>query len=194
MLDISYKEILWIVTILIVIPQVYLYIKSILIWETKPHIYTKIIWFILTGIGFIVSLQKWGGPWSWVLWVTCLVQLITLLLSFKYWSKDITRFDTILLILALLCIPLYLWVENKIYSLIFVLFIDFLWYIPTFRKTYNDPWSENLFVWNLSNSKYIISIFALIEYSFYTLAYPVFLIIANGILIWIMVMRRNNSV
>lgn len=191
MFDIWYKEILWIIAILIVIPQVYLYIKSILLGETKPHIYTKIIWFILTGIGFIISIQKGWGPWSWILWITCLVQLVTLLLSFKYWTKDITRFDTFLLILALLCIPLYLWVEDKIYSLIFVLFIDFLWYIPTFRKTYNDPWSESILVWSISNSKYIISIFALIEYSFYTLAYPVFLIALNAILIWIMVVRRK---
>jgi len=191
--EITYKEILWVITLLIVIPQVYVYIKSIFKWETKPHIYTKIIWFILTWIGFIIQLKNGWWPWAWVLWITSLVQLFTLLLAIKYWTKDITRFDTILLVLALICIPIYLLVEDKIYALIFVLFIDFLWYIPTIRKTYNDPFSESLSAWNISNTKYLVSLFALIEYSFYTMAYPVFLLIANGVLITIMLVGRRKK-
>ncbi len=192
MIDINYKEILWAITVLIVVPQLYLYIRSILKWVTKPHIYTKIIWFILTGIGFIIQLQEWAWPWSWVMWITCFSQFFTLLLSIKYWTKDITKFDTLLLILALLCIPIYLWVDNVIYALIFVLFIDFLWYIPTYRKTFNDPWSEDMLVWSITNSKYIIALFALYQYNFNTMAYLVFLILANALLLWIMLVRRRE--
>ncbi len=191
MLDFTYKEILWAISIVIIIPQVYVYIKSILDGETKPHIYTKIIWFILTGIWFIIQLENAGWPWAWVMWATCLVQLSTLILALKYWTKDITKFDTSLLILAIICIPIYLWIGNKIYALVFIIFIDFFWYIPTLRKTFKAPESESLLAWNISTLKYIISLFALLEYSFYTMAYPIFLIIANLILIWIMIIRRK---
>lgn len=188
---INYKEILGFISVLIIIPQVYIYFRSIIIWETKPHIYTKIIWFILTWIGFLIQLQNWWWPGSWLLWITCFNQLIFLILSVKYWTPDITKFDTFLLISALICIPIYLWIEDKLYALSLVIFIDMLWYIPTIRKSYNDPYSENITAWTLWTIKYIISIFALYEFSFYTLAYPIFLIVFNWFLLIILLYRRK---
>lgn len=192
MLDYTYKEILWLISVALVVPQIVIYIRSMLKWYTKPHIYTKIIWFILTGIGFIIQYNAWGWPGAWILWVTCVNQFLTVVLSLKYWTKDITKFDTILLMLALLCIPLYLWVENKVYALLFVVFIDFLWYIPTYRKTYNDPYSEDLFVWSITNVKYVIAFFALASYSFETAFYIIFLIVANALLMFLIIFRRKH--
>lgn len=186
-----YKEILGAITIIIIVPQVYLYWRSILIWETKPHIYTKIIWFILTGIGFLIQLQHGWGPWARLLWGVSLTQLTSLLLAIKYGTPDITRLDTILLIGALTSIPLYLTITDKLYALLFVIFIDMLGYIPTMRKSYGDPYSENITVWMMSTIKYILSIFALVEFSLYTLAYPVFLIGFNSILLAILILKRK---
>ena len=193
MFDISIKETLGIITILIVISQVYLYFRSIVRWETKLHVYTKLIWLILTWIGFIIQMQAWGWPWAWVLWATSLTQFVSILLWLKYGISSITKFDTCLLVLALLCIPVYLWVEDKIYALIFVIFIDFLWYIPTYRKTFQNPYTENILVWCISNTKYFIAMLALTQYSFYTLAYPMFLFWANMVLIGIMYFWRKNK-
>ncbi len=192
MLSLTIKEILWIITLLIVIPQVYLYFRSIIAWETKLHIYTKIIWFILTWIWFIIQFQAWGGPGAWVLGATALTQLVSIFLGLKYGISSITRFDTTLLVLALFCIPVYLGIDDKIYALVLVICIDFLWYIPTYRKTYENPYTENLLVWYISNSKYFIAMLALVEYSFYTIAYPAFLFLANMVLIFIMVFRRKQ--
>jgi len=188
----EFKEILWIITILIIIPQVILYFRSIIKWETKLHIYTKVIWLILTGIWFIIQINAWGWPWAWVLWATSATQAVSILLGIKYGISTITRFDTVLLILALLCIPIYLWLDNKIYALSFVIFIDFLWYIPTYRKTYENPYTENMTVWMISNTKYLIALFALLEYSYATVAYPLFLFLANGSLLLLMYFRRKR--
>lgn len=185
------KEILWVITILIIVPQVYLYFRSIIKWETKLHIYTKVIWLILTGIGFIIQMQNGWGPWAWVLGATSLTQMISILLGIKYGISSITKFDTLLLVLAILCIPIYLGVEDKIYALILVIFIDFLGYIPTYRKTYENPYTENITVWCISNTKYFVALLALMEYSFYTVAYPLFLFLANAVLIGIMISRRR---
>lgn len=192
MLEYWYKEILWFISIAIIVPQVIWYIRSILIWETKPHIYTKLIWFILTGIGFVIQFKWGGGPGTWVLLWTTITQAITLILCFKYGTKDITKLDTVLVILALLCIPLYLWVENKLIALVFIIFIDFLWYIPTWRKTYKDPYTEDLILWWFTNVKYILAVFALTEYNWHTMSYLVFLILANASLMFIIYFRRKS--
>ncbi|USN59294.1 MAG: hypothetical protein H6767_04430 [Candidatus Peribacteria bacterium] len=86
---------------------------------------------------------------------------------------------------------MYLTITDKLYALLFVIFIDMLGYIPTMRKSYGDPYSENITVWMMSTIKYILSIFALVEFSLYTLAYPVFLIGFNSILLAILILKRK---
>lgn len=190
-MDIGYKEILWIITILIVIPQTYIYVKSILIWETKPHIYTRLIWTILICIWFLIQLRHWGWAGTWLLGMSFITQLVVFLLSFKYWTKDITRGDTILLVWALCAIPLYFWIENAIYSLVLIILIDTFAYIPTFRKTYRAPFSESIPAFSLGILKYGLSIFALAQYSIYTVAYPLSIVLANTVLVGMMLYRRQ---
>lgn len=190
-MDIGYKEILWAIAILIVIPQTYIYIKSILDWETKPHIYTKLIWTIVVWIWFLIQVSHGGGAGTWLLGVWFLIQFITFLMSFKYGTKDITRFDTALLFWAFISIPLYFWIESAIYSLVLIILIDMFAYIPTIRKTYNAPFTESIAAFNLGILKYWISIFALAQYSIYTVAYPLTIVLANTVLVAIMLYRRQ---
>ncbi len=192
MLDFTYKEILWAIAAFLVVPWHYYYIKSILQGDTKPHIYTNIIWVILMGIGFILQIKNGGGPGAWMLGLTATSNVFILFLAFKYWTKDITKFDRILFIWALLCIPIYLFVDNKLYSLLLVILIDILWYIPTLRKTLKAPFSENLSAWNIWTLKIIISIPALIQYNIFTLFYPIIMILVNMTLIIGMIYQRKK--
>ena len=192
-MDITYKEILWFIAILIVIPQTYIYIKSILDWETKPHIYTKAIWTIVVWIWFLIQVRHgwWAG--TWLLGVWFVIQFITFLMSFKYGTKEITRGDTILLIWALCAIPMYFGIENAIYSLVLIILIDSFAYIPTIRKTYHAPSTESIPAFSLWILKYTLSIFALAHYSIYTIAYPMSIVLANSILVAIMLYRRQGK-
>ncbi len=189
-MEIWFKEILWLITILIMIPQDILYLRSIFRWVTKPHIYTRLIWFLLMWVGFLIQYMNWWWPWTWVLWWAAIFQLAIVILSIKFWTKDITKFDTILLILSLLLIIVYLWIEEKLYALIMLIIIDMIAYLPTIRKTYNAPYSEDLFVWNIWSFKYVLSIFALSQYSFYTMAYPTAIIFMNVLFVWIILFKR----
>jgi len=192
-MDIGYKEILWAIAILIVIPQTYIYIKSILEGETQPHIYTKFIWTIVVWIWFLIQVRHWGWAGAWLLGVSFLTQLVTFLMSFKYGTKDITRFDTLLLIWAILTIPLYFWIESAIYSLILIILIDSFAYIPTIRKTYRAPFTESIPAFSLGILKYTLSILALAQYSIYTITYPLSIVLANTILVAIMAYKRQWS-
>jgi hypothetical protein len=192
-MDITYKEILWVLSVLITIHWNYFYIMSILKGKTKPHIYTRIIWAILMWIWFIIQMKAWWWPWARALWSWTIMVTIIVLLSIKYWTKDITKFDTILLILALLCILIYLWIDNKIYALLLIVSIDMLWYIPTFRKTIKSPFSEDLLtrkifiIWN------ILSIIALTQYNILTVLYPAAIFVANNILVFIILYYRRQK-
>ncbi len=190
-MEIEYKEIIWAMAILIMVPQTYIYIRSILIWETKPHIYTKFIWTIVVFIWFLIQVSHGWGAGTWLLWASFITQFITFLLSFKYGTKDITHLDSILLFWALFTIPLYFWIESAIYSLLLIILIDTFAYIPTIRKTYHAPFTESIPAFSLWILKYILSIIALAHYSIYTLAYPVSIVLANSVLVAMMLYRRQ---
>ena len=113
-MDIWYKEIIWGIAVFLSIPASYYYIRSILRWETKPHIYSRIIWAALMWIWFIIQVGAGWWPWAWMLWMATSIEMVIILLSIKYWTKDITKFDTFLLIWVLICIPIYIWIDDKL--------------------------------------------------------------------------------
>ncbi len=191
-MNIDYKDIFWILSIILVILWNYTYIISIFKGKTKPHIYTKIVWTILMWIWFIIQFNNWWWSWAWMLWASTLSEWFQVILCLKYWTKDITKFDTIILILALTCIPLYLWIEDKHYSLYAVIFIDMLWSLPMFRKTLNDPFSEDIKTWNIFTLKNIFSILALQNYTILTILYPFIMTLFNIVLIITMLILRKT--
>jgi predicted nucleotidyltransferase len=57
--------------------------------------------------------------------------------------------------------------------------IDVFGYIPTFRKSYKDPWSETLATWVLFAMADIFSILALSKYNFLTVTYLATITVVN---------------
>ena len=155
------KYIFWIIAIILMIPSQFFYIRSIIQGKTKPHIYSKIIFFIIMWLWFIIQYKNWWWFGSIILWIGALLEFITFLLALKYWRSDITKFDTYILFLALICIPVYLYSNNAYFILFLIILIDILWMIPTIRKTISSPYSEDLISWNISTIKHIFSIIAL---------------------------------
>lgn len=62
MIDISYQEILGAIAFLISIVGTVVYIRSILKGDTKPHLYTWIVFSILTCIAFFAQISDNAGP------------------------------------------------------------------------------------------------------------------------------------
>lgn len=68
--------------------------------------------------------------------------------------------------------------------------IDFLGYIPSFRKTFKTPWSETMSTWMLAALSNIFAIVALQEYNALTLTYIITITLANLFMFLICLLRR----
>jgi hypothetical protein len=168
------------------------YIKDIIAHKTKPHIYTRIIWFITQTIG-ILGIYKsgwWMGAWWPAIWLIGLS--IVIALSFRHGTKDITAFDTALLVWWIIAIGLWFLIDNPIWSLIVVSCIDIVWYIPTIRKTRNDPYSETLIAWIGYCIANLCNIFALSTYNFNTLVYVGSIFASNLLMTTLILSKRRN--
>lgn len=157
MLD--YKTILVLIWWLISITTTILFIRTILKKQTIPHLYSQIIWAITVTIWLLWQIYDDAWVWTWILFfVDCWV-ISVLILSLKYWLKDPTKWDKIVLTLALLSIIPRILTKTPLYSVILVTFIDTLWYFPILNKLRRYPNSEALYprvIWNIGVFTWII--------------------------------------
>jgi len=191
--NLEIKYIFLILSFVLIIPSNYLYIKSIIKWETKPHIYTYIILWIIMTIWWLIQLNNWWWYASGILIAWWLLNFFIVYLALKYWESKIVKFDKYILILALLCIPIYLYSKNEYIALFFVIFIDILSMIPTIRKSIHNPEYENLSSWNISTLKHLFSILAMSNFNILTTLYPLTIVLTNIILITVIIYFRRQK-
>lgn len=163
----------------------YLYIKDIFRGNTKPHMYTWLVWSIVTTIAFFGQVVSGGGPGSWATGVAAVVTIFTFLLSLKggYGTKDITRFDTVCLALAILSILPWLLTKNVLWSVLLATFIDLIAFFPTMRKTWHAPKSESLGSMYVDALKHGLSTVSMGTYSLVTLIYPLSVLVTKFVII-----------
>lgn len=187
----SFKIIFAILSLIISLMAFYPYLRDIFLGKTKPHVYTWLIWTITQGTA-VFALWYGGGGWGAVeLTVGTFLVFIIFLFSLKRGTKNITKSDTVILFVALLSIFIWWKLNNPIFAVIMVSLIDLFGYIPSYRKCWNEPWSETLSTWALFALGNIFAIFALNEYNILTLTYLITIIIGNFILVAISLLRRN---
>jgi hypothetical protein len=194
MLDflLDYKNIIWITTVTLSFLGYYIYIKDIYFWKNKPHLFSWFIWWIITLFIYIIQISWDSWAWSWMVLITLIITFIIAFISIFKWTKDITFLDLVSLILAFVAISLWFFIEDKLFSLIFLVLIDVFWYFPTFRKSYKNPFEENYVLYLLSIPKFGLAIFALNEITLVTSLY----LFANFwillVLVALIILRRKS--
>lgn len=173
------KETLGFVTIILSIIGHTPYIIDTIRGKTKPHIFTWIIWSIITLLAFFGQWAKGGGAGSWGTGITWVMAILITLFAIKKGVRDITLSDKVFFIGALLAIiPWYLTKDPTI-SVIIAATIDFSAFVPTIRKTIKNPKSETLATYSINIVRHILSFIALENYNLVTLLYPAYLLSMN---------------
>jgi hypothetical protein len=184
------KIILSIVSAIIMLIAYLPYFRDIILHKTKPHSYTWLIWILTQGTA-LAGMWYGGGNWGLLSMFTgTILVCVVFAFSFKYGTKNITREDTIILIAALCAILVWWQLDKPILSIIMVTAIDVLGYIPTFRKSYIEPWSETLITWFLFTVSNILAILSLSRYNLLTTTYLVAITVANIALFLLCYFRR----
>ncbi len=187
------KIILGVIAALLALLSSFLYIRDILRGNTKPHTYTWLIWTIVTWIVFLGQWNSNGGPGSWATGVAAVVTTVTLLLSLKggYGTKDITKFDKVCLVLALVAILPWLVAKSILWSVILSTVIDLIAFFPTMRKTWNAPRSESLGSMYADAVKHSLSIISMKSYTLVNWIFPASVLITKFIIIGEIIFLRK---
>lgn len=185
------KIILTIIATIIGIVSFLPYLKDMLSLKTKPHAYTWLIWSITQGTA-VFGIYYGGGGWGGLLpLIGTFFAFFVFLLSLKYGTKNIKKGDTIILITALIAVLFWWQLHQPLLSIFIVSVIDFFGYIPSFRKSWEEPWSETLVAWVGFSLANILAILALSQYNFLTMFYLIVITSANFCLFFLCLFRRN---
>ena len=168
------------------------YFRDIFKGRTKPHLFSWFIFSITTGIIFALQMKGGAGIGGWITLLLAFIFFAIFLLSIKYGTKDIKPIDIVFLILALCAIPIWLIAEQPIISILLLTTIDMLGFIPTIRKSWNNPYSETLSMYTVTVFRYVLVFPSLETYNILTLLFPVVWLIANIVLVLVLVRRRKR--
>lgn len=167
------------------------YVYSIFKGTTRPHPFSWFIWGVLTAIGFFAQIADDAGPGAWITGVSALITFIIAIIGYiKRADIVITRADWITFVATIAAIPLWLITNTPLYSLILITVIDAVAYYPTFAKTWHRPDQELPLHIVLATIKFVISLFALTNYSIITVLYPLSLVIMNLAFLIVLYGRR----
>ena len=135
---------------------------------------------MLTAIGFFAQLSDNAGPGAWITGISAAFTFFIAIIGYIKRSEiTITRTDTITFVAALTSIPLWLVTDTPLYSVILITIIDAIAFYPTFAKTWHRPDQELPFQTIMAALKFILSLFALNNYTIITVLYPLSLVIMN---------------
>lgn len=188
----DWKTILAVASVLTGIISFIPYFSQMLRRKTKPHAYTWLIWTLTFGTA-AASIEHGGGGEILAIGLGTQVVLVFLvfLLSLRYGTKNITPGDTAALVVALLAIFVWWGLESPLWGLLLATGIDLVGYLPTYRKSFNEPWSEDLLSWVGYSLAPTLSLLALFEYNLLTVTYSTATLAANLMLLGLLLYRRR---
>jgi len=175
------KEVFAVIGVIFTFAGYSAYIVSIFRGNTKPHPFSWFTWSTLTAIGYFAQISDNAGLGAWVMGLSALISyFITILAYIKRRQIIITKSDWVTFIACMAAIPLWLITDTAFWSVIWITFIDLLACYPTFRKTWFHPNDELPFEYYMAALKFVLSLFALNNYTVITVLYPLSLVIINS--------------
>lgn len=167
------------------------YLIDILKRRVKPHPYTWLIWTIVSGVTFFGQVAGGAGVGAIPTAASEIFTVIIFLFSLQYGFKNIVKGDTYFLVAALLGLIPWALTKDPTLSVVIVVLIDVVAFIPTIRKTYIHPETETPLLYSMNALRHILALFSLEAINIATTFHSIMMIITNSIMSIIILKKRR---
>jgi hypothetical protein len=172
------------------------YLKDVVRGKVRPHPYTWFIWSIVSLVTFLGGLEKGAGidaiPTAVAEGFTIIIFLYAVARLFKrsgatihvrkHEIGHIRPIDHIFLVVALLGLIPWALTKDPTISVIVVVTIDVIAFIPTLRKTWAHPETEQPLLYQMNVTRHILTLFSLGAFNVATALHSVAMIITNTVM------------
>ena len=167
------------------------YIRDIFRNKTKPHSYTWFIWVVLQIIAAAAMWSAGAGVAIASSVIGAMLCSLIFILSLKRGTKNITKFDTVCLLGALIALTAYVFLHDPLLSIIFITLTDTIGVLPTLRKAYYEPYTETASTHLLSSVSGAFAIAALARFTLTTSLYLIVVLMSDALLGLLALIRRK---
>jgi hypothetical protein len=159
------------------------YLINVIKGRTKPHPYTWFVWTIVSCVVFFGQIAKGAGIGAIPTAVSEIFTVIIFLFSIKYGFKNPPKTDKYFLALAILGLIPWILTKDPTFSVITVVSIDLIAFIPTLRKTYCFPKSETSLLYGTNALRHFLTLGALGSYNIATMLHSIAMIVTNAVMV-----------
>jgi hypothetical protein len=155
------------------------YIIAILQGKTRPN---RASWWIWLTIGTIMCVSYYstgGGSTIWALVCGVIAQLVIAILSIKYGEGGWNRFDRMCLFGAGISLLFWWWFNSPFLAVLINISMDMMAALPTLKKSYYNPETENVFSWMLYSVGSFLNLFTIEHWSITLSALPIYVFCVN---------------
>lgn len=169
------------------------YLVDIVRGKTKPNIVTWLTWTMLTSISGAAALAAGEPKTAMFLFGSSLCTGAVVVLGLKYGTAKFTRFDVICQVSALLGLVFWLVFNSPTIGIVVPLAIDFIGALPTFRHAWVKPAEETWQSFFVGIIAPMFTIASLTRFNIASLAFPLYLFLANTALVLTIILRRKQQ-
>jgi hypothetical protein len=173
------------------------YLRDIFKGRVKPHPYTWFIWSIVSMTTFFGGLAKGAGigalPTGIAEGFTIIIFLFSLRYLFDGKTGHIRREDNYFLAVCLLGLIPWLLTKDPTISVVIVVLIDIIAFIPTLRKTWSHPETEKPLLYEMNVTRHVLTLFSLQSYNIATTFHSVAMICTNTLMTAFIKARKSGD-
>lgn len=192
------KEALAIIAAVLAVVGNISYLRDVVKGVVQPHPYTWFIWSIVSMTTFFGGLAGGAGigalPTGVAEGFTILIFLFSLKCFFKGGVGVIRTIDHYFLAAALIGLIPWFYTKDPTISVVIVVLIDIVAFIPTLRKTWSHPETERPLLYGTNVARHILTLFSLQSYNVATTAHSIAMIVTNSVMTLFINRRRKGTV
>lgn len=168
------------------------YIRQILSGAIKPHVFSWVIWGLVTFTVFLAQRADDAGVGAWPIGISGAITFCIAILSYaKRGDTKITTTDWVFFIAALSAFPAWYFTANPLSAVVILTLADLAGFGPTVRRAYHQPQLESTWFFALGALRNLLVVLALEHYSLTTSLFPVAVGAACLMLAALLVIRRK---
>lgn len=188
-----FQEIAVIVAVILAVIGNVPYLRDVIAGKVQPHPYTWFIWSIVSAVTFFGAVQKGAGLGAIPTGVAELFTIVIFLFSLKYGFKNINKRDNIYLAVALLGLIPWILTKDPTLSVVIVVCIDLVAFIPTLEKARRHPETENPLLFSMNALRHILTLFSLGSYNIATTLHSIVMIVVNTLMTYFILRKRPQK-
>lgn len=166
-------------------------IRTILKGYFKPQRMTRFLFMLIFVLIFIFLFMEKDTNSIYVAFMAAFGSVVIFLLSLKKGMGGRSKFDLVVLAVALISIGMWVLIGSSLIGLITSILAGTMAYIPTYIKSWKNPGTEDWFFYLIYALASVFSILSIKDFSVAKMVFPIFLALSNGTLIFIIVLRKN---